>query len=1684
MTGTANAALASVNVFVYTTTGAFVKNGFTASDGTYSVSGLPAGNYVARTFVSSTLNYVDEVWDNITCLNCSVTTGTPISVTAGATTPGINFALVPGGTISGTVTDTGTSAVLNSINVQIFTSTGALAKNAFTNTSGVFSVTGLPAGTYYVKTQTAYFSGYIDELYNDIPCPVTINCTVTTGTGIPVTVGTTQTANFALSHGGSISGTVTDAGTLAGLSGLNIVVYTSTGLFVNSAVTAAGGTYTVVGLPTSGNYFARTVVPSTMNYLDQLYNNLSCLNCSVTTGTPIGVTAGTTTSSINFALQAGGAISGVVTDAGTGFGILGAVTVQIYASSGSVVKSAATLACQASYTVNGLPTGTYYARTFVPSALNYVDEAYDNVPCLNCSPNFVGAPIAVTVGATHTGIDFGLSPGGIITRFVTDAGTLAGLASVNVNVYTSTGAFAKGTSTPSTGSYTVRGLPTGTYYARTFVASTVNYVDQLWNGMTCLSCTVTTGTAIAVTAGGTQSGINFPLSPGGTITGAVTDTSSTPLPLASVTVQVFTSTGAFAKSTGTSGTGSYSITGLPAGNYFARTAVPNTLNYVDELWDNIPCLGCTVTAGTAINVTVGATHSGVNFALAGGGTIGGAVTDAVVTSTGLANVNVTIYTSTGVGIKSVATTSTGAYAVVGLPTGAYFARTFVPSTLNYVDELFDNIPCVPGCTITSGTAISVTAGVTTTASFALSPAGSITGTVTDAGTVTGLSGVTVQIYTSTGSSLKSTVTTSTGSHTVVGLTTGTYFARTFVPSTLNYIDELYDDFPCVPGCTITAGTAIGVTLGSAHGGVNFALSPGGIIAGTVTNQNTSAALSGLSVQIYTSTGAFAKGTSTTGTGSYSVGGLPTGSYFARTAVNATQFYVDEVYNNIACFNCNGTAGTPIAVTAGLTHGAIDFALAPGGTITGLVTDAGTTAPIGSVSVLVLTSAGAFLKSSASNSSGSYTVGGLPPGTYYARTGTPASLNYIDEVFDNIPCVPCVVQTTGAPIVVAAGAAHGGIDFALSPGGIISGTATDEVTTAGLNGVTIQLFTSSGAFLGVKNIVTGLVAGSPGFYSVGGLPAGTYYARTAVPPSLNYVDELYDNFPCLSCSVTTGTAITVTVGATRGGVNFALSAGGAISGIVTDAATSAGLVSLPVSVVTSTGAQVKIVATGAGGSYTIAGLPAGTYYALTFGTATQYYADQLYNGIPCTPCNATTGTPIPVTAGATTGGINFALQPGGVITGIVTDATSGAGLAPVTVQVFTSTGAGVKSVGTAAAGTYVVTGLPPGTYFARTFVSALLPYVDELWDNITCLNCSVTTGTPIVVTAGVTHSGVNFGLATGGAIAGTVSDAGTIAGLSSVTVRIFTSTGVAAKQVSTSVGGGFTVGGLPAGSYFARTLVPPALNYVDELYDNIACGTCVVTTGTAINVTAGATHSGVNFGLAGSTHAPPPSLMVGTGLRFSLVGELEQWASTQAVAGRSYCAAAVADRTAVSSQPYGAGISLQFVAFRGDGTTVLSSDTGVGFGGACFVAPATETLFFKVKQTDAVTRQYQLRTVETTLWANWFFVAGDYSSFTLLRNTGAAADFGQINATITWRDASGAVATAGTLPNPFNVIIKPGGTVFANARDHVDASTVTAGSVEVAYDNVPQGLVGSQTTLSGTTGLSFDTLMMSRQAPRR
>jgi hypothetical protein len=364
---------------------------------------LPSGTYYVRT--SQWSSYLDQIYDGINCgLTCpSPSTGTPV-ILQQASTVVIDFALVRSGVIRGRVTAAGAGTPLGGAQVSV--SNGSIyVWSGETDVNGAYATSGpLPSGTYYVSSSSA---GYLTQIYRGISCGLTCPA-LTVGTAVNLEQGTTRSGiDFVLIRGGAIRGTVTAVGAGTPVVDVRITIVSASGEHAADAWTGSGGGYaTTTPLPT-GTYFATTW--NRAGYLDQVYSGVNCgVTCpAATNGTPIEVTQSATTQNIDFALLRGGAISGVVTAAKTGAAV--PASISIVDSSGRWIDGAAAGPWGANSSNAPLPTGNYF---LVASAgAGYLSQIYRAIDCRAgaCPPATTGTAVAVTQGATSTGIDFALA---------------------------------------------------------------------------------------------------------------------------------------------------------------------------------------------------------------------------------------------------------------------------------------------------------------------------------------------------------------------------------------------------------------------------------------------------------------------------------------------------------------------------------------------------------------------------------------------------------------------------------------------------------------------------------------------------------------------------------------------------------------------------------------------------------------------------------------------------------------------------------------------------------------------------------------------------------------------------------------------------------------------------------------------------------------------------------------------------------------------------------------------------------------------------------------------------------------------------------------------------------------------------------------------------------------------------
>ena len=451
--------------------------------------------------------------------------------------------------------------------------------------------------------------------------------------------------------------------------------------------------------------------------------------------------------------------------------------------------------------------------------------------------------------------------------------------------------------------------------------------------------------------------------------------------------------------------------------------------------------------------------------------------------------------------------------------------------------------------------------------------------------------------------------------------------------------------------------------------------------------------------------------------------------------------------------------------------------------------------------------------------------------------------FIDEVFDDVPCAGCEV-TTGVPVHVTLGGGTPGIDFAIEQGPSLSGRIADAATDLGIAESGVSVYNAAGELVTTGGGPIRTATLPPSVVCPTGPTTPRPPTRRAMPTSSTMVSRIYDEM-----DVTIGTPIVVSGGVAPPAIEFLLNAGCTVAGTVTHQSTGAALSEIDVILHDASGVVVATWTTDAGGDYSSGpSLAAGTYYARTSSPAG--FRDLLYDGITWDEgFDATWGTAIVLADGEERLDIDFVLVEVGFIEGTVTDEASGEGLEGVLVMVFDSGGSQAAMAGTDQDGSYVVDdGLDPGTYFLMT--ENYEGYFDEVFDDHICPGvCDPTTGTPVVVGPGEAVAAIDFALAKGGSIAGTVTDVATGLGIENVVVEFYGSNGAFVAEGFTDADGNYiTQTAVLPGTYYSKTdSVWTQPEYDNQLYDGLDCSDgCDVTSGTPIIVMSDEAVTGIDY----------------------------------------------------------------------------------------------------------------------------------------------------------------------------------------------------------------------------------------------
>jgi len=293
----------------------------------------------------------------------------------------------------------------------------------------------------------------------------------------------------------------------------------------------------------------------------------------------------------------------------------------------------------------------------------------------------------------------------------------------------------------------------------------------------------------------------------------------------------------------------------------------------------------------------------------------------------------------------------------------------------------------------------------------------------------------------------------------------------------------------------------------------------------------------------------------------------------------------------------------------------------------------------------------------------------------------------------------------------------------------------------------------------------------GTYLFDGLAPGTY-AICVIEPNDSYLDQCDGGFDIPASGTRMFTPLGLPSGGALNSIDFDLHVGATITGTLSDSLTAAPLTNGAHFVLYSSSQTARAtidIPADPDGKFAIGGVPAGDYYleagTLTYsGPVNNYYVSALHAGAEChggvPPCVFTPASLFSVPAGGTAAGIDFQLRPGHLVSGKITDAVSGLGVAGVTIKACEWIGLIRQTAETvsAADGTYTLAHVVgPGQ--VSVYTANALGYVDILWPNFPYYGPSWCTfeGSGLTFNSFDQNTGdVDFALTRAGSISGHVS----------------------------------------------------------------------------------------------------------------------------------------------------------------------------------------------------------------------------------------------------------------------------------------------------------------------------------------
>jgi uncharacterized repeat protein (TIGR02543 family) len=1171
--------ISGIYVYVYSWSGGFIQgSAYSDTNGDYTIGNLSSGSYRISFSGLNSGQYAGYYvhWYSGQNLPVNYSSSSPISVSAPNVTSDINVTLMPGSSISGQVTNQSGSGIAN-VMVRGYWYDGNTSYSlpvVYTDMGGNYTVTGVPTTSYGRIFFDGNNTGYASQAYNN-----RATLSYSGGDSISVANNGATGINAVLQQESTISGWVTNTSG-GGIAGVRVYAYlfdSRMGAWYSQPLISStdfNGYYTVRALP-AGTYKVM-FDPAQTGYVKQYFNGKPMAG-GLNDADIISIPAPGMNIPINAMLDAGGSISGRVTDAVSGAGIQ---NVSVYATGDQGSSATVLTSATGDYTIRGIPTGSYKVRFYGVSTQhevkwynNQLDQSSgDSVSVYAQGPATAGidavlqavqASYTVTAVAGlhgtispstpqtvsyYTAVPFTIAPDPGYVASVTGCGTGGAAVTAGGNRFSTPAIVSDCTLnvefipiTQNVLSWSTKSeIPTPRWFTMTGVVNDKIYVLGGNTGFTTTDSVemydTTTDTwqtmpnlnlAVQNAASAVQ-GDTIYIIGGKSTDGTTLDT-----------VYAYNTTAGSTTMVGHINTARSTASAVAMNNKIyivgGTDSLNGRLNTIEE-YDLATNNSIIITTLPSVLMRPSVTAKDGLIYIFGG-------TNALtITNTAFAfdpahnhvqtlnpmplaaqNVTPSVHSNGKIYISINTTANMAQYDPANdtwklLGDVAPDARIFpVQAIVNDHIYIIGGKRVINGITSDYAKSVNV-ASLTNSFSF-------ISGRVTNGGGG-GIGNVGVNATDTVTGISAGAYTSSNGNYTIPNLPTGSYKVE-FSATSDGYLGQWYSNRPTME----TADSVIVVSQNTSTN-INAVLQSGGQIAGRVTN-GSGGGIANVWVSVYDSAVTTElSGTHTDASGNYTIRRLQTGSYKVKfNAVNAG--YPDpQWYNN----KSDSASADAISVTAPNTVSGKNAVFADNLSISGRVTNSG---GIGIQNVLVYaidSVSGSSKGSAQTTASGDYTIGNLSAGSYNVQfvgnTG-----DYSTQWYTNNP----IVLTPSVPAT--------GISMALTPGGSISGRVLSASTGTGIPNVKVQAYVGGGVFL--TEVAT---TSSTGSYTIQGLASGSYKIRFYGAP-VGHENKYYSNDNMLW----EGDPVSVTSPLATTGVNaslqpvqamYAVAAVGGVNGTIT------------------------------------------------------------------------------------------------------------------------------------------------------------------------------------------------------------------------------------------------------------------------------------------------------------------------------------------------------------------------------------------------------------------------------------------------------------------------------------------------------------------------------------------------------